>query len=93
MNSVLQVSFLNHGTLLASSGSDGLIKIWAIKTQECISTLDQHTDKVWAMAVKKDESMMVSGSADASFITWNDITSQVESRKELIDEGYDLDIF
>ena len=28
------------------SGSDGLIKIWTIKTNECVATLDQHTEKV-----------------------------------------------
>ncbi len=29
-----------------SSGSDGLIKIWNVKTNECINTMDEHVDKV-----------------------------------------------
>ena len=29
-----------------SSGSDGLVKIWTVKTNECVTTLDQHTEKV-----------------------------------------------
>lgn len=29
-----------------SSGSEGLLKLWTIKTNECIKTFDQHLDKV-----------------------------------------------
>ena len=28
------------------SDSDGLIKLWTIKTSECVKTLDDHSDKV-----------------------------------------------
>ena len=28
------------------SGSDGLVKIWNVRTNECVTTLDQHTEKV-----------------------------------------------
>lgn len=28
------------------SGGDGLVKVWTIKTNECVATLDQHTEKV-----------------------------------------------
>ena len=28
------------------SGSDGLVKIWTVRTNECVTTLDQHTEKV-----------------------------------------------
>lgn len=28
------------------SGADGLVKLWTIKTNECIATYDQHEDKV-----------------------------------------------
>ena len=30
----------------AGRGGDGLVKVWTIKTNECIATLDQHTEKV-----------------------------------------------
>ena len=32
--------------LLFFSGSDGLVKIWTVRTNECVATLDQHTEKV-----------------------------------------------
>ena len=28
------------------SDSEGLVKLWTIKTSECVKTLDEHTDKV-----------------------------------------------
>lgn len=31
---------------LISSGSDGLVKLWTIRTNECITTMDGHEEKV-----------------------------------------------
>lgn len=45
-NSVLQVSFLNQDLQLISTASDGLLKSWNIRTEECIGTMDNHDDKV-----------------------------------------------
>ena len=45
-NSVLQIDFLNQDTQLASSASDGLLKLWNVRTEECIATMDNHEDKV-----------------------------------------------
>jgi U3 small nucleolar RNA-associated protein 13 len=36
-----------------STGSDGLSKLWTIKTSECNTTLDDHEDKVWALALRE----------------------------------------
>jgi WD40 repeat protein len=46
LNSVLHLEFLSSGTQLASSGSDGLVKVWSVKDGECAITLDNHEDKV-----------------------------------------------
>jgi U3 small nucleolar RNA-associated protein 13 len=40
------VGFINFGTQLASSASDGLVKVWNIKDEQCSATLDGHEDKV-----------------------------------------------
>uniref|UniRef100_A0A2I3HXX0 Transducin beta like 3 n=1 Tax=Nomascus leucogenys TaxID=61853 RepID=A0A2I3HXX0_NOMLE len=47
--SVLKVAFVSRGTQLLSSGSDGLVKLWTIKNNECVRTLDAHEDKVWGL--------------------------------------------
>lgn len=46
--SVLRASFLTHGMQLLSAGSDGLLKLWTIKTNECVATYDAHDDRVRA---------------------------------------------
>ena len=45
-NSVLRVDFLSMGQQLVTSSSDGLVKLWNIKDEECVKTLDNHDDKV-----------------------------------------------
>ncbi|PNJ01707.1 LOW QUALITY PROTEIN: TBL3 isoform 4 [Pongo abelii] len=45
----LKVAFVSRGTQLLSSGSDGLVKLWTIKNNECVRTLDAHEDKVWGL--------------------------------------------
>lgn len=45
-NSILQIDFLNQDLQLASTASDGLLKLWNVRTEECISTMDNHEDKV-----------------------------------------------
>ena len=52
------------------SGSDGLVKIWTIKTNECVSTLDEHTEKVWSLASSADGNVLVSGGADSVICQW-----------------------
>ena len=36
---------------LLSSGADGLMKLWNVRSTECLNTFDGHEDKVWAMTV------------------------------------------
>ena len=46
LSSVLSLDFLNTGLQLLSGGADGLVKLWMLKTSECIKTFDEHVDKV-----------------------------------------------
>ena len=38
------------GMQLISGSSDGLIRLWTIRSGECENTFDSHTDRVWAIA-------------------------------------------
>lgn len=44
----------DQGLNVASAGGDGLVKIWSLQTGECVTTLDNHTDRVWTLAVRPD---------------------------------------
>jgi U3 small nucleolar RNA-associated protein 13 len=86
---VLKVHFLNNGTQLISTGSDGLIKLWNRKADECVGTFDEHSDKLWALCVSKDEMKFVSGGADGKINVWKDVTSELyeeemEKRNDII---------
>ena len=37
---------------VASAAGDGLVKVWDVQAGECAATLDNHVDRVWALAVK-----------------------------------------
>uniref|UniRef100_A0A8C2IC04 Transducin (beta)-like 3 n=1 Tax=Cyprinus carpio TaxID=7962 RepID=A0A8C2IC04_CYPCA len=52
------------------SGSDGLVKLWTIKTNECVKTFDAHQDKVWALHASSKDDLMVTGSADSTITLW-----------------------
>ena len=52
------------------SGSDGLIKLWTLKTNECVKTFDEHTDKAWALTCNKEQERFISGGADSMVIEW-----------------------
>ena len=55
---MLKVAFIDQGMQFISSASDGNLKIWNIKSNECMATFDAHEGKVWAMAVSNDEEML-----------------------------------
>ncbi|KAL4781198.1 quinon protein alcohol dehydrogenase-like superfamily [Aspergillus varians] len=77
--------------LVASAAADGLVKIWSPYTGELETTLDNHTDRVWALAsptpsgsrddvkhssIKSSSPYAIaSGSADSSVTFWTDTTS------------------
>lgn len=80
-NSVLKVAFLNSGSQVVSTGSDGLIKLWDVKRSECIVTFDEHVDRIWALAVVGDGDYLITGDASANIKFWKDC-----SREEHADE-------
>lgn len=77
--------------LIASAAADGLVKIWSPYTGELETTLDNHTDRVWALACPTPSGSrsdfkpisklnttpyaLASGSADSTVTFWTDTTS------------------
>ncbi len=46
------------------------MKLWTIKSNECVATLDQHTEKIWSLASSADGEVLVSGGADSMVCFW-----------------------
>jgi len=66
---------------LVSAGGDGLVKVWTIKTGECDTTLDNHTDRSWSLALNEEENTLVSGGGDSVITFWEDTTA-LEKEKQ-----------
>ena len=60
---------------VASAGGDGLVKIWDANTGEVAATLDNHTDRIWALAVNPTTNALISGGGDSIITFWKDTTS------------------
>lgn len=37
------------GMQIVSCSGDGLLKLWTVKTSECVATFDAHDGKIWAL--------------------------------------------
>lgn len=83
-NSVLKVVWLNpprgegrdkRGVQIATAGGDGLVKVWDANSAEVECTLDNHEDRVWALAVHLTTNTLVSGGGDGTITFWADTTS------------------
>ncbi|RZR98920.1 hypothetical protein BHM03_00028385 [Ensete ventricosum] len=81
---------INSLAVSPNDSGDGLIKLWTIKTSECIATYDQHEGKsslaftyfcfcfilqIWALAVGKKTEMLVTGGTDALINFLHDSTA------------------
>ncbi|EHK27210.1 uncharacterized protein TRIVIDRAFT_55283 [Trichoderma virens Gv29-8] len=87
-NSILKVAWLNMTSRseqakglvqFASAGGDGLVKIWNANSGETECTLDNHEDRVWALAVHPKTNAVVSGSGDSTVTFWKDTTSETQA--------------
>jgi len=63
------VSFDGEG-LLASGSWDKTIKLWNVKTGECIRTLNGHDGMVYSVSFDR-EGLLASGSWDNTIKLWN----------------------
>ncbi|KKY16736.1 putative small nucleolar ribonucleoprotein complex subunit [Diplodia seriata] len=83
-NSILKLAWLPYlqtgdsrdkrGAEVASAAGDGLVKVWDVSTGEVSCTLDNHTDRVWALTVNPSTKTLVSGGGDSVITFWEDTT-------------------
>lgn len=103
-NSVLKVVWLKmpqedakyKHVHVASAAADGLVRVWDANTGECATTLDNHEDRVWALAVNPETNALVSGSGDSTCTLWKDTSSETQTKaaeaaRELIEQEQQLE--
>ncbi|KPA13089.1 hypothetical protein MHK_006690 [Candidatus Magnetomorum sp. HK-1] len=69
--SVHTIAFSTCGQLLASGTEDGSIRIWNLKTHECISILDHHKKAVNCLRFSPDGHFLASASWDYTIKLWD----------------------
>src|SRR5262249_9772271 len=68
---VLKVLFSPDGQLLASTGADGLVKLWETGTWRGAGTLTGPTEAVNGVAFTADSRWILAGSDDGSMMIWS----------------------
>jgi U3 small nucleolar RNA-associated protein 13 len=78
---------MSAGKQVVSADNDGLVKIWTIKSGECETTLDNHSERVWSIALNSAENVLVSGGGDGVITFWEDTTALLkEEQRQALEE-------
>jgi U3 small nucleolar RNA-associated protein 12 len=96
-DSILQVAFVPHnqdgnGHHFFSSSKDKMIKYWDGDKFEQIQRLDGHHGEIWALAVSKTGTFLVSASHDKSIRIWEQTDEQIfleEEKEKELEELYE----
>lgn len=75
-NFCFSVKFSPQGNLLVTGSFDETVKIWDIRTGECISTLPAHSDPVTGVDFNCDGTCIVSASHDGLIRIWDLATGE-----------------
>ena len=63
-------------SILASSSGDRTIKLWDVKTGECLKTYRGHGEAIYAIAFSPDGKILASGSGDNTIRLWDTVTDR-----------------
>ncbi len=84
-NFCFSTKFSPQGNLLVSGSFDETVKIWDVRTGECVSTLPAHSDPVTGVDFNTDGTCIVSSSHDGLMRIWDVATG--ECLKTIYAEG------
>ena len=65
------VAFSHNGNLLASGGTDRSIRLWDVKTSQCLNVLEGHAENIWSVAFSPDDLTLASSSSDETIKFWS----------------------
>lgn len=83
---VTSVKFSPSGTILASAGKDGTIKLWSLKQGgKFIGEIHGNQGELYALAFSEDEKLIASGGSDTTIKLWSvdEVTKMGSNKKPL----------
>ena len=73
---VWSVAFSPDDSILASTGTDGVIRLWDVTTKRLLNTLTGLEGDVWSVAFSPDGNILASAGADGVIRLWDVTTRQ-----------------
>jgi WD40 repeat protein/class 3 adenylate cyclase len=70
------------GQLLASPAEDKTVRVWNVRTGECVRTLEGHSAEVFSVALDPTGRTLASGSADQTVVLWDTESGKMRHRLE-----------
>jgi WD40 repeat protein/class 3 adenylate cyclase len=70
------------GQLLASPAEDKTVRIWNVRTGDCVRTLEGHSAEVFSVAFDATGRTLASGSADQTVVLWDTESGKMRHRLE-----------
>ncbi len=83
-NAVGCLAFIPDGKVLASGGTDGLVKVWAVNPPKEQFVIDGHVGPVDSVQFSTDgKSLLTAGSGDGRFQIWDAATGKSKGKYEI----------
>lgn len=71
---------------LVSSSKDGLVKVWDLKSKQCVETHMAHTSECWGLAIDQELGLCCTLSNDSNFKIW-ELDLQKPDGTKLVEKG------
>lgn len=74
---VMRARFMPNGNKIVSTGHDGQLRIWDVKTGQLLNSIDASNSSLWALDISMDGNYAVTGGADTIVKLWDLNTSKL----------------
>ena len=78
----------NSYNIIVSGAVDTNVKLWDIRTKQCVNTYKGHKEDISCLDISPDSKMIASGSMDGTVRFWDAITQRMVKQIKVSSTGY-----